>query len=216
MGVGRVGLDGGMVTDTPQRSLWKQNGLLLRASFTAPDATALGGYQPEVGPVGSALVGAWSITGNKLLCTTAANSNIASWALGVADVALACTLRVSGANLLCGLAFRITDANNYWLAFCNSATNQVFLYEVVANVFTARVTAASTFVAGTTYRLVVQAQGALVVVYLDGVSLGSYGSAATGLAVKNHGLFANNSVTQTFDDLAIWRAGAVGVPGGVI
>lgn len=219
MGMGRVGLDGGMVTDTPQRSAWKQNGLLLRASFTAPDATALGSYTPEVGnkfivPNG----GTWTIQSNAAKKTGGGGGqHYAVSPLGAADYAIGGPLTV-GASPNDGFVVRSTglDTDGYFLII-NFGVWKMYEFDGAGG-SVERATAAGT-IASATGQLVVSAVGATIVAYWNGVQVLSYGGATRNQTTGTYAGPRSGGAppdTSAFNDIVGWRAGAVAVPSGVV
>lgn len=192
---------------------------LLRASFTAADGTAIASCPSEIGPALANVSGTWAITGNKAQPTALVGSQaLASADVGAADVALGVTVRFS-VLAYGGAIVRCADVNNFWLVEIVAVSNLISLYEVAATVATLRNSAAFTPGTGVDYRLVVTTVGQTITGYIDGVPKVTWTSAATGQTVTKHGIFLASSgapTVETFDNLAIWRAGAVSAPGGVV
>lgn len=157
---------------------------LLQDSFTAANGTAISGRTPTVGATWETFSGGMTIQGN---AAVGAGVHVAE--CGAADVALVATVNAS--TTYPGIAFRATDANNYWYAAVDElGDTQVVLYEVVGGTPTVRDFADSGATTGPT-DLTVLAAGASVIVQLGGVEFLNYPTAASGLAATKHGIYGS-------------------------
>lgn len=101
-----------------------------------------------------------------------------------------------------GIAFRVTDATNYWVAYIDNSANLLRIDEVVAGSVTNRASVAATVADSTAYRLFVIADGASVVAGHNNVTRAAYASAATGLTAGKVGLYVDTAVDVTFENFA--------------
>lgn len=162
-------------------------------------------------PGGSGL--AWSV----LQGTCAVASNVAAFSArdGTSGIGLAVVETGSGdgfyevtqttgaaAGGRPGIAFRVTDATNYWIAYIDNSANLLRIDEVVAGVVTNRASVAATVADSTAYRLCVIADGASVVAFHNNATRAAYASAATGLSAGKVGLYVDTAVDVTFENFA--------------
>lgn len=220
MPFGRVGMDGGMVADTPEIAGWRPGAVpLLRATFTAADGTALTALTNDAGPAWAMPNGgSWAVTSNAAKAgASGANHKDALADLGVADVAFAATVLQGTAGGAAGIVLRANgvQANGYWLVVWT--TSGTTLYEFDGASFTSRATGSAPS-ASTSYRHVASAVGATITYWRDGVQILTFASATRNQAATQHGLHDASTGTpqSTFDNVVAYAAGAVAVPGAVV
>jgi hypothetical protein len=209
---------------TPQRRrllLANQAAPLLRATFTAADGTALGSYQPEIGPKFVVGGGAMQIAGNQVNAT-AFDGDGAAWAyadLGRADAVTALdALWPDALTGPIGLVFRAALAPlSYTVALLRpQSVAGVRIIEVSAHVFTQRVSAPLTVSLGVTYRVVVRIAGAQLDVYLNGLLVASWPTATQNPASSLHGFYRDGFTNGKLDNYVAYGTSGLVVPGGVV
>lgn len=156
---------------------------------------------------------AWSV----LQGTCAVASNVAAFSardgtsgIGLAvvdagspDVVLECTLTTgAAAGIRPGVAFRVTDATNYWRAYIDNSANLLRIDEVVAGSVTNRASVAATVADSTAYRMLLICDGASVRAIHRNVEVATYASAATGLTATKHGLWCDTGIDGTFENFS--------------
>lgn len=172
-------------------------------TFTAADSTALNGRTPSPTTAGNnwtTLEGAGAqqtIQSNvaRLVAGAAVQSLTVDTGQASGTVTVSAALGATGATG-CGIMFRMTDANNYWLLWIDGA-NRVDVYKVVANVSTTR---ANIVIASNTaaHDLRVVLSGHSIVATYGGVSVANLTDSFNATATK-HGMRAYAN-TATFDN----------------
>lgn len=186
------------------RPVWK-----IYADFTAANGTAVSAYSSNINVPGNAWVNTnisggtavVDIQGNKarpynggtgaalFVTTDTAISDLVIYADYVAGSTTGGT----------GIAFRTTDATNYWMAVARQTDNTMRIYEKTgAGALTSRASAAKTLTNGVTYKMKLTLSGTSITFVLDGTSI-SYTSSVRQTVTK-HGIGTLSGNTSVYMD----------------
>jgi hypothetical protein len=125
---------------------------LFRATFTAPDGTAVAAYTPEVGSAPANVVGSWGVTAGRLTCLTKTNDTFnycTAGAVGQRQYVCGTFQTPASGGYLFGLQLNFVDDNNTWWVY-NDATSLRIL-ETTAGVETSRANVVISLTADTVY-----------------------------------------------------------------
>lgn len=121
---------------------------------------------------------------------------------GLADVVLECTLTTgAAAGIRPGIAFRVTDASNYWRAYLDNNANTLRIDEVASGSVTNKASVAATVADSTAYRMLVICDGASVLAIHNNATAAT-ATAATGLSATKHGLWCDTGIAGTYDNFS--------------
>jgi hypothetical protein len=144
--------------------------VLLQDTFTGTDGTNLASHLMDVG-AGWTLSGTWNL----------------AWAdCGQANSTLTVDVVPQTASFP-AILVRLTDANNFWLAQVDSATNALDLYSCVAGTFTQVASTAFAITPGATYTMTAVVSGSTLTLTVGATSV-TYSSMSTNLTATRCGL----------------------------
>lgn len=167
---------------------------LISDAFTDTDGTNLSAHSisPTNTPATSwsILSGAFDINSNRAR-QTGTGTIVAVVDAGQADVTISCVLRMLSTSDSPAIAFRCSDASNFWIAtLVGGATFD--LYEYNAATLTQRATTPFVHTINTNYTLQVVLSGTSITATVDGGNQITYGSATFNQTATKHGLRSNN------------------------
>lgn len=177
----------------------------LTHSFSAADSV-LSASQADTGQAESQLSGTWGLqAGRAYLVTSTAAVYADVWDSGHSDGQFSVDITPGNASRLDALLlFRATDNNNYLLAEL-AGPNNVTLFKKIGGTYTSlAATTVANFVAGQIYTLKATANGTAITVYLDGVSVLTYGSTTGQEAATKVGIGINRGSTTQDDGSSRW------------
>lgn len=127
------------------------------------------------------------------------------------DVVLSAPLSVATGGFA-SVAGRVADATNWMVAHIADATNNIVMYESIANTVTSRATASVAIEPLTDYDVRLILQGAIATAFLDGANRIQYRS-LTNTTATRHGLRMDDKQSgpgraETFTTLRLWFSGA--------
>lgn len=129
----------------------------------ADSASSLG--STTTGQAWTAHTGTWGVKGNLLYLVTQAGDSVATFDSGLADVDLSADITPYGD---CGIVYRTTNDQNYWLVLLEPDNVTLHLYKRVAGAYTVAGTATWAHSNGIAYNIRVDAVGSVHNVYVDG------------------------------------------------
>lgn len=154
------------------------------------------GWTPEAG--------SWSVTADDAKSLTQAGSAASLITAGQAwtDYVYEAKIQLPAAGSEAGLAFRVTDSNNYYLYKLNAAANKLELYKSVNGVMTSVSSTDFTAAPSQWYTLKVVAEGNHITGYVDGALQTDWTNPATELGAGKIGLWTA-SANAAFDDVIV-------------
>jgi hypothetical protein len=166
---------------------------ILHDDFTDADSTALADHTiAPIRPgtaVWTAYASAHQITSNAARnASSAVTINAAE--CSQADVTILLSFRMNGSSSHGGAAFRLSDANNHWRAFCS--TTAITIQDAVAGTVTTRASTLITLNALTWYDLVITAIGTAITI-TQGANTLSYSSSFNQTATQ-HGPYTRRGM----------------------
>jgi hypothetical protein len=181
---------------------------LISDTFTDTNATALASHviAPTNTPAASWTVdvGAITISSNKAIATENSRSSADA---GIADGSVSASMQMTsnGTDSSMGVAGRVTDASNLWVARLYNGNFD--LVEVNAGVFTARDTDAFAHAANTDYLIKIVFNGTSITATVDGGTTLTYTSSFSQAATK-HGLYlyGDSGATARADNFTVTNA----------
>lgn len=163
---------------------------------------------PDIDSVGNGWLrtgGVWTINNNEVTKNIGGGTGRQLYAdCGSADCTITCdvTISTSGNVDLPGVAFRLTDTNNFWKVILNRVSNFFTIIERNggSDVTRANLTGV-TITAGVTFAVRVILSGQSITATLDGANQISYGLASLNETVQNHGLQSQSD--DTYDNFKV-------------
>jgi hypothetical protein len=166
-------------------------------NFNRTDTTSGLGSPSDGGSAWVQLSGTWGIIGTRAYESASAAEAVCYLETGASDATVQVTFATPGANA--GLAFRITDINNFLLFTVSNSTDTYYLYKKVAGSYSLL----GTWVATPGFA-VVQASmiGSAIEIRVDGV-LRIAVTETHNLSATKHGLRSSSSVASRYDDFSV-------------
>lgn len=164
---------------------------LIVDDFTRSDSTTnLGSASP--GGAWTQDNGTWGISSNQAYISSGSGASIATIDASESDVDIRVKVSASAGGGNAGLVFRYSDANNYWRAFWDGSSGNIFLQKVVSGSGTTFVNTGVTggFAAGDQIRVL--ASGSSIKLYHEGDRYGTVTDSHNSTATK-HGLWINQA-----------------------
>lgn len=176
-------------------------------TFTDMDGTSLDAHTMDAGNGWTEYAADWSITSNRATYTRSTDGEaVAATNVGVADVTVRSVVRQSAGNgRSMGVAGRLTDVDNYWLASINVDGPHVDLHEKNAAVFTLRGRATVQLAPDTDHELVATFDAATITVTVGGAGV-TYESATSNQAATRfgpRGFYEFGAAQSQHDDVRI-------------
>lgn len=149
---------------------WAGERVYSEDTFTRADSASTMG-SAESGQAWTPSSGTWGVASNKAYSASDADDDLTLLESSVANARLSCTisgnLHTFGNGRFPQLVFRAVDASNF--LYVDMAVGNVRLWKRVAGTFTMITQAATTTTSGQDYAITVDYNGALVLVYVDGI-----------------------------------------------
>jgi hypothetical protein len=181
------------------------------ATFTAPNGTDLASYTPDIGSIGVAGQGTFYVQSNQAQGNTNADNDVFVWNAGVSDSVISCDVTgffIGGLEADADMAFRYTDANNYWWWYWqwSNAGNHFSLVKKVAGSDTVVTMATAVGVSGTQYTVTIDCLGPVIKISLNGVLAITYTSATFNQNATKFGIRNGTNLTSShprWDNLSV-------------
>lgn len=180
-------------------------GPLVQDTFTGTNGTLLAAHSPDVDTVGGGWLNTkgnqFDIISNQAKLTVSAVS-VQAIDCGVADYTMTCDCTMSAQAVATnqGLAFRVVDANSYFVFGYRELGTLLRLLEFTGGSLTAR--AASTETVSGTVEMRVDVNGANATAYIDDVQKLTYGSVGN-LTETKVGLHAEQTTNFRWDTFEV-------------
>lgn len=175
---------------TASASALSGGGAIASDSFTRADSATTMGSTPTGSKAWTAIDGTWGIASNKAYMASAPSAGIGLVTVdaGVADCTLSAVVSTTSGNPSCGLVFRATDVNNWYVAEIQvGAAYTPKIYRRISGTLTTIATGASvTFAAGDTLSVVLS--GSSITVKRNGTTIVSV-TDSTYTTQTKHGLY---------------------------
>lgn len=159
--------------------------------------------------------GAWFTVASNLAKETSdqdSDLQVLVWDVAQKDVTITSSINGPGFGYYGGIAFRVTDVSNCWIAVLTGSggVSNILIIEVVSGTKTTRATTAFSGSINTTYSLKLVVSGTTVTFTVNGNTTATYATMATSLAATKHGLVHDNNIDRS--DNTVWGTTTITTP----